>query len=82
MNRYKINIDISDIFKDIFKFKIREYSEPFLIIFITADDPDDACHQILINLIKAILQKNNSMETRIFCRLIKKYIRIDKIIIL
>lgn len=79
MKTYKVHIDISNIFNDINKFGIREYYQPFICIFIQAKDPDDACYKILIDLIEKILKKENNINTRIFCRLIKYNIRIDKI---
>jgi len=80
MKRYKVYVDVTDIYRDLIKFKIREYSDPFLILFITANDPDDCLIQVMHNIINSILLKDSSMQTRIFCRLIKKYIRFDKII--
>ena len=80
MKRYKVYVDITDIYRDLIKFKIREYSDPFLILFITANDPDDCLIQIIDNLINSILIRDSSIQTRIFCRLIKKYIRFDRII--
>lgn len=79
MKTYKVHIDISDIFNDIKHFKIREYYQPFMCVFIQAKNPDDACHKVLTDLIKSILKKNNNINTRIFCRLIKYNLRIEKV---
>ena len=80
MKRYKVYIDISDVYQDIRKLNIRNYADPFVIIFIEAHNPDDACHQILVNLCKEIIRKENSIKKRIFCRIIKKYIKFDRIL--
>lgn len=80
MKRYKIYIDITDIYKDITKLNIRNYSDPFLVLFIEAHNPDDACHQCLINIKKEIIRAKDNITNRIFCRLIKKYVRFDKVI--
>jgi hypothetical protein len=80
MKRYKVYIDISNIYRDLIKFKIREYSDPFLILFITANNPDDCLTQIVYTIINNILSKDDCIKTRIFCRLIKKNIRFDRII--
>lgn len=79
MKNYKISVDISNIFKDISKFNIREYNQPFVYIFISAKNPDDACYKILKDVISKILKKNDHVNTRVFCRLIRHNIRIDKI---
>jgi hypothetical protein len=79
MKRFKIHVDISSFFKDISHYKIRKYSEPFLILFINAQNPDDAFHQIIVDIIEAILKQNNNLDTRIFCRSIKHLIRFDKV---
>lgn len=80
MKRYKVYVDVTDIYRDLIKFKIREYSDPFLILFITANDPDDCLIQVKYNIINSILSKDSSIKTRIFCRTIKKHIRFDRII--
>lgn len=79
MKRYKVYVDVSNIYRDLIKFNIREYSDPFLILFISADNPDECLHQATINIIKKIIIKDSTIKTLIFCRLIKKYIRFDKI---
>ena len=79
MKTYKVHIDISNIFNDISKFGIREYYQPFMCIFTQAKDPDDACHKTLLDIIGKILKKNDDINTRIFCRLIKYNIRFDKV---
>lgn len=61
------------------KFVLREYSLPYSLIFVEADDPDDACYLVLYRLMKLIMDQDPSIETRILCRKLKKYMRIDKI---
>jgi len=81
MKTHKVHIDISNIFDDIKRFNIREYYQPFIVTFIQAKNPDDACHKILIDLIRKIIKKDNSINTRIFCRSIRYKIRFDKVYI-
>lgn len=61
------------------KFVLREYSLPYSLIFVEADDPDDACYLVLYRLMKLIMDQDPSIENRILCRKLKKYMRIDKI---
>jgi hypothetical protein len=79
MRRYKIQIDISNLFEEIIKYKIREYSHPFITLFINAKNPDEAIEKVILSLIKSILKKDCSPESRILCKKIRRQIRIDKI---
>lgn len=79
MKTYKVHVDISNIFNDIKRFNLREYYQPFVVKFIQGKNPDDICHKLLIDLIRQILKKDDSISTRIFCRSIKYKIRFDKI---
>jgi len=79
MRNYKISIDLSDLYLDITYFDLREYNKPFMLKFIEASNPDDACHVVLNRIIAEILTENNSIAARVLCRKIRKYMRIDKI---
>ena len=69
------------MFDDIKQFNIREYYQPFVVTFIQAKNPDDACYKILVDIIRKIIKKDDSINTRIFCRSIRYNIRFDKIYI-
>jgi hypothetical protein len=79
MRNYRIMIDISSIYPYIRHLKLRSYNSPFPTIFISANDPDDACFCVLNQLIKIIIDQDPSIKMRIVCRKIKLYCRIDKI---
>jgi hypothetical protein len=79
MRNFKLSIDLSDLQADLKKFKLKEFSLPFSIIFIEENNPDDACYELLSRLMKLILSQDNSIGTRIICRKIRKLMRIDKI---
>lgn len=79
MRNFRLSIDLSDFYIELRKFVLREYSLPFSLIFIEANDPDDACYMITIKLIKLLMDQNPSVQTRILCKKIKRHIRIDKI---
>lgn len=79
MRNFKISIDLVDVHIELKKFSLREYSLPYSLIFVEADDPDDACHLVLYRLIKLLMDQDSSIETRILCKKLKKYMRIDKI---
>lgn len=79
MRSYRIMIDISNVFSKIKHLFLKSYNSPFPTIFITSPDPDEACFEVLNNLIKIIMNQNPSIEMRIICREIRKKSRIDKI---
>lgn len=80
MRNFKINIDLTDIYIDLLPYKLKEYPMPYLTMFIEADDPDDACYELVNKIIDDILRRDGSIKTRIFCRKLKKLIRFDKIL--
>jgi hypothetical protein len=79
MRNFRLSVDLSDFHLELKRFILREYSLPFSLIFIEAEDPDDACNTILVRLIKLLMDQDPSINTRILCRKIKRRIRIDKI---
>ena len=79
MRNYKVSLDLSDIFREIKVYKLREFDAPFLIMFIQASDPDEVCSELLHRLMSQLLSKNNSIKTRVLCRKIRQKIRFDKI---
>jgi len=72
-------IDISNIYSKISHLFLKSYNSPFPTIFITSSDPDEACFEVLNDLIKIIMNQNPSLEMRLVCRQIRLKSRIDKI---
>jgi hypothetical protein len=79
MRNFRLSIDLSDLYIELKSFSLREYSLPFSLIFVEANDPDDACYTVLIKLMKLLMDQDPSLKTRILCKKIKKHMRIDKI---
>lgn len=79
MRNYKVSIDISDLYDQIKLLKIRDFSQPFMTIFINAKNPDDACYIVINSLLVAIINKNSSLSSRILCRMIRRISRINKV---
>lgn len=79
MRNFKLTIDLSNFHAELKRFTLKEYSIPFALVFIEADDPDEACNTILNRLMKLLLDQDPSIDTRILCKRIKREIRIDKI---
>ncbi len=79
MANFRLSVDLSDIQRELEKYSLREYNVPFSLYFIEADSPDDACSTIMMRLMKLIMEQNGSIKTRILCRKVRRYMRIDKI---
>jgi hypothetical protein len=81
MQNYRLSIDLSDVYKELVPYSIHliGYTLPFSLIFIEANDYDDACFMVVDRIIKHILSKSKSISNRILCRKVKKLIRIDKV---
>ena len=79
MRNFKIYTDLSDIYLEIKSLDIKELREPFDIVFLESDNPDQACYEVIQRYIKAIMSNSQTIEDRIICQKIKKYLRIDKI---
>jgi hypothetical protein len=75
-------LDISNVFTKIRHLILRSYNSPFPTVFINAKDPDEACFEVLNDLINIIMKQNTSIEMRIICREIRRKSRIDKIYLL
>lgn len=56
-----------------------KYTKPFMIIFIEANNPDDACSFLIREIMEEVMKHDISINNRILCRKIKKHIRIERI---
>ena len=79
MPNYRMTIDLLDLYMDLARYDLREYRLPFSLYILEADNPDDACSILLRRIMNAIMQKDPSMETRILCRKLRRFMRIDRI---
>lgn len=63
MKIYKVYMDLSSVILQLRNFKLETYNNAFPIIFVSASDPDDACHKALSNLATIIFKQDQSNET-------------------
>ncbi len=61
------------------KFRLYEYNTSSPIVFVEADDPDGACFKATYQLIRIILDQDNSEETKEICKDIKTDMRVLKV---
>lgn len=75
-------LDLSKVFSKIKHLQLKSYNKPFVTIFLSANDPDDACFLVIHKLIRIIIDQDPSVDMRIICRKLKRESRIDKIFLL
>lgn len=82
MINFRVMLDISSIYKEIRHLKLKTYNSPFPMVFVSAQDPDDACHMCISELIKIIMDQDASIKMRIICKKLRRVAKIDKVYIL
>ena len=78
MRNYKVFMDLSLIMTRLKKYTLSEYNTEYPIIFIEANDPDDACYKAIYNLIRKIVKQDGSPEAAALCMEIMSDIRVIK----
>jgi len=79
MRNYKVHIDLVDLQAYILAFDLIEYRNFFMIVFVEASDPDDACYLVRKRIKYSIMNSDPSIEGRIACLWVNKLLRIDKV---
>lgn len=79
MRNYKLHIDLVDLYEYISEFDLIEYRNFFMIVFVEAQDPDEACYLVRQRIKHSIMEKHKTIKARIACRLVNRFLRIDKI---
>ena len=79
MRNFKVSIDLSDVYLELAQIDIREYTKPFMLVFVEADNPDEACIIVARRILKAIMQQGDTVDNRVLCRKTKRTMRIEKI---
>lgn len=79
MRNYKLHIDLVDLWEYISEFDLIEYRSFFMIVFVEAANPDDACNLVRKRIKYSIMNSKNTIEARIACRRVNHLLRIDKV---
>lgn len=79
MKLYKVHVDMLLILARLKKFRLKEYNQNKAILFIEAEDPDDACYKAYLNLSAIVLQQEKSVEVAIMLRELKNDFKIMKV---
>ena len=68
MKVYKVEIDMTYVLARLKKFKLKEYNTQFPIIFVEANDPDEACHLATYQLAAILIQQEATQENAMFIK--------------
>lgn len=78
MRVYKVFMDLSLIMARLKKYTLAEYNTEYPIVFVEANDPDDACYKAKYNLIRKIMKQDSSPEAELLCSEIMHDMRVMK----
>ena len=68
MKIYKVELDLSLVMGRLKKYDLQQYNSSRPMVFIQAENPDDACHLAYYQLAEIILKQDLSTETALFVR--------------
>ena len=49
------------------------------LLYLEADNPDDACATIMRRIMTSLMKTEHTIETRVLCRKVRKFLRVDKV---
>ena len=80
MKLYKVYMCLELVIGRISKYKLYEFNNIDPIIFVTADDPDDACFKASAKLVRILLKQNKkNKKTLTFVKEILNDVKIKRI---
>jgi hypothetical protein len=79
MKIYKVHMILTLVMPRLKKYELEDYNSSTPIIFVEAQDPDDACYKAMHKLAQKIIRSDHSVETLNFIKDIFNDIRIIKI---
>jgi hypothetical protein len=63
MKIYRLTLCLQLVIARLKKFNLNEYNSERPIIFVEANDPDEACYRAIYNLTNMIIKQDSSKET-------------------
>jgi len=79
MKIYKVYLDMSLVIARLKRYNISEYNYNTPIVFIDANDPDEACFRAIYGLVRKVLDQDTSEEAKELCKDLKHDIRIIRV---
>lgn len=68
MKVYKVELDMTYALGRLKKFNLKQYNTQFPIIFVEADDPDEACYIAVYQLALILIQQEPTHENAVFIK--------------
>ena len=79
MKLYKVYLDMTIVISRLSKYRIYEYNHETPIVFMEANDPDEACFKTCMSLLRMILAQDASPKAEDKCKEIQEDIRVTKV---
>lgn len=79
MKIYRLTLCLQLVIARLKKFNLHEYNSERPIVFVEANDPDEACYRAVYNLTNMIIKQDSSKETLELLKDIIYDIRVIKI---
>lgn len=79
MKIFKVYMVLTFVIPRLKEYDLGDYNNSTPIIFVEAEDPDDACYKATHNLASTLLRKDHSVQTLNFIKDIMHDVRIIKI---
>lgn len=79
MKIYKVHVCMTSVITRLKRYELEKYNNSISVIFMEADDPDDACYKATHDLAKILLKKDHSVDSINFIKEIINDVRILKI---
>lgn len=79
MKVYKVELDMTYVLGRLKKFNLKQYNSQFPIIFVDANDPDEACYIAIYQLAAILIQQEPTYENAILIKDLIYDIRILKV---
>jgi hypothetical protein len=79
MKIYTVKLDMTLVLARLKKFRLGEFNSQSPILFIEADDPDDACYFAFCKFSEMLLKQDESVKTAQLVKSLQSDIRITKV---
>jgi hypothetical protein len=76
---YKVHLDMAAALPILKRYDLEKYNSSTPIIFISANDPDDACHIAFKDLVRILYRQNTTYNTLTLTKQISYLVRIIKV---
>ena len=79
MKIYKVHMVLTLVMPRLKQYSLEDYNSNTPIIFVEAEDPDDACYSVFKAFCDIILEQDDSTETKLLLKDLKYDFRVSKL---